>query len=109
MKWGTEQVNWLHANDRMFSERDHIHTLMYKFLDEQHARPDGVPAELALDHHFPGLVAVIGEVAEAKTHDDVVAWFHARPCPAEVMTAFTPVPLFQDAPKLFGGDQPQAH
>ena len=37
MKWGTEQVNWLHANNRMFAEREHIHTLMYKFLDEQHA------------------------------------------------------------------------
>jgi hypothetical protein len=98
MKWGTEQVNWLHQNDRMFSERDHIHTLMYRFLDEQHADPDGVPAELALDHHFPGLVAVIGEVGEGKTHDDVVRWFQDRPCPAEVMTAFTPVPLFQDAP-----------
>ena len=61
MKWGTEQVNWLHANNRMFAEREHIHTLMYKFLDEQHAQPDGVPAELALDHHFRGLVAVIGE------------------------------------------------
>ena len=41
---------------------------------------------------------MIGEVADGKTHDDVVAWFGGRPCPAEVMTAFTPVPLFQDAP-----------
>ena len=31
MKWGTDQVNWLHANDRMFEERDHIHTVMYRF------------------------------------------------------------------------------
>ena len=23
------QVNWLHANGRMFAERDHIHTLLY--------------------------------------------------------------------------------
>jgi hypothetical protein len=98
MQWGTEQVKWLHANDRMFPHRDHIHTLMYRFLDEQRADPDGVPAELALDHPFRGVVAVIGEVAEGKTHDDVVEWFRARPCPAEVMAAFTPVPLFQDAP-----------
>jgi hypothetical protein len=98
MKWGTEQVKWLHENDRMFTHRDHIHTLMYRFLDEQRADADGVPAELALDHPFRGVVAVIGEVSEGKTHDDVVAWFRDRPCPAEVMTAFTPVPLFQDAP-----------
>jgi hypothetical protein len=98
MQWGTEQVKWLHTNDRMFPHRDHIHTLMYRFLDEQRADADGVPAELALDHPFRGVVAVIGEVSDGKTHDDVVAWFRARPCPAEVMVAFTPVPLFQDAP-----------
>ena len=28
-EWGVEQVNWLHANDRMFNERDHIHTALY--------------------------------------------------------------------------------
>ena len=34
MQWGSEQVKWLHDNDRMFEERDHIHTLMYKFRTE---------------------------------------------------------------------------
>jgi hypothetical protein len=98
MRWGTNQVNWLHENSRMFAERDHIHTLMYRFLDEMNASADGVPIELALDHHFPGIVAVIGEVAEGKTHDDVTAWFRSRPCPAEVGVSFTPIPLFGDAP-----------
>src|SRR5206468_744994 len=26
--WGSEQVKWLHENDRMYDARDHIHTLM---------------------------------------------------------------------------------
>ena len=34
MQWGSEQVKWLHENDRMFEERDHVHTLMYKFRTE---------------------------------------------------------------------------
>ncbi len=43
IQWGTNQVNWLHANDRMFPHRDHIHTLMYKYRGEVHADEDGVP------------------------------------------------------------------
>ena len=94
IQWGTNQVNWLHENDRMFPERDHIHTLMYKFRDEQHADPDGVPAELALDHRVPRRR---GRHRRARGGEDArrrVGWFRDRPCPAEVMTAFTPVPLF---------------
>ena len=34
IQWGTDQVNWLHDNDRMFPHRDHIHTTMYKFRGE---------------------------------------------------------------------------
>src|ERR687894_691862 len=29
--WSTRQVHWLHANGRMFAERDHIHTLLYLY------------------------------------------------------------------------------
>ena len=53
MKWGTDQVNWLHANDRMFEERDHIHTVMYRFRGEFAGHDDAVPVELALDHRSP--------------------------------------------------------
>ena len=98
LRWGTDQVLWLHEHDRMFAERDHIHTLMYKFAGEQTGRDDAVPIELALDHRFPGLVAVVGEIASGKSVDDVLAWSQGRPLPAEVMVTFTPVPLLGDAP-----------
>ena len=29
--WGLDQVKWLHANDRMFEARYHVHTLLYNF------------------------------------------------------------------------------
>ena len=29
--WALRQVQWLHANGRMFAERDHIHTKMYRY------------------------------------------------------------------------------
>ncbi|MGI8795034.1 MAG: hypothetical protein ACR2IR_00350 [Acidimicrobiia bacterium] len=97
-QWGVNQVNWLHANDRMFTERDHIHTLMYRCLEERNAHADGVPAELALDHRFRGLTAVIAEPAEGAAIDDVTKWFGSRPLPADLLVAFSPVPLFGDAP-----------
>jgi hypothetical protein len=97
-RWGVDQVNWLHANDRMFAERDHIHTLMYRFGEERVPSGGGVPAELALDHRFRGLVTVISEPAEGKSLDDVAAWFASRPVPADLVLSFTPVPLFGDAP-----------
>jgi hypothetical protein len=97
-RWGVDQVNWLHANNRMFTERDHVHTVMYKFAEERAADADGVPAELALDHRFRGLGVVIGEPAEGASMEDVSAWFAARPLPSDLLVSFTPVPLFGDAP-----------
>ena len=43
IRWGTDQVNWLHAQGRMFTERDHIHTAMYEPRAEFYARDDSVP------------------------------------------------------------------
>ncbi|MBX3312710.1 MAG: hypothetical protein KF906_00185 [Actinobacteria bacterium] len=98
MRWGSEQVKWLHEADRMFDERDHVHTLMYKFRTE-FEEPDGVPVELALEHRSPYLVLVIGEPAEGTTLDDVDAWFRSRPLPGVVGAELTAIPLPGDAAK----------
>jgi hypothetical protein len=100
MKWGTDQVNWLHANDRMFEHRDHISTAMYKFRAESHADPDGVPVELACDRGYPGLVMLVAEPPEGKDAAWLLDRITARsPLPADQIAAFTPVPLLADAPK----------
>ena len=62
------------------TERDHVHTLMYKFRTE-FEEPDGVPVELALDHRSPYVVVVIGEPAEGTSLDDVDAWFRSPAAP----------------------------
>jgi hypothetical protein len=59
--WSTRQVHWLHDNGRMFPERDHIHTLLYLYNGAEARDADGVPAELALDHPFRGLAALVVE------------------------------------------------
>ena len=101
MQWGTNQVNWLHANDRMFPHRDHVHTTMYKFRADAHADPDGVPVELALDRGYPGVVVMMAEPPEGKDAAWLVDWVVSRsPAPADQVAAFTAVPLLADAPPV---------
>ncbi|MCU1459299.1 MAG: hypothetical protein JWL73_3391 [Actinomycetia bacterium] len=102
-RWAVDQVNWLHENGRMFTDRDHVHTLMYRYSGEQQANDDGIPSEVALDHHFRGLVVAIGEMAPGVDDQEIEAFYSARPCPADVRVAFTPIPLLDDAP----GDVPR--
>jgi hypothetical protein len=93
--WSTRQVHWLHANERMFAERDHIHTLLYIYKGADARDADGVPPELALDHPFRGLGAVIVERTGEATP--------ARPAlvvdgPVAMVLSLRAVPLPADAP-----------
>ena len=91
----------------MFAERDHTHTLLYRY--EWGAWPTGdgtgVPAELALDHPFAGLVAVIGETHDGVERTEVEAWHREAGLPsgAGACLSFSPLPLLADAP----GDVPR--
>jgi hypothetical protein len=97
IRWGTDQVKWLHANGRMFAERDHVHTSMYRFRSEYRANEDGVPVELALDHHSPYLVFLVGRPRDGSTLDEVDAFLRSRYL-GDVAALFVPVPLLGDAP-----------
>ncbi len=90
--WALRQVQWLHANGRMFAERDHIHTLLYRHAFTASAGGDGgVPAELALDHPFGGVTATLvrpaagrlgrgaGRLRGAHVHARAGARLHADP------------------------------
>jgi len=110
-RWAVDQVNWLHANGRMFTERDHIHTLLYNYEWGFQRDPDGVSAELALDHRFPGLAVVVGELAAGASHAEVAEWYQGEYLPSALgagspvalWLSFTPRPLLSDAP----GDIPR--
>jgi hypothetical protein len=100
-------VTWLHANSRMFAERDHIHTLLYNFEWGALRDPDGPSPELALDHRYPGLAVV---VARADDRRRLEAWYRDEYLPGVMagspigqVLAFTPRPLLADAP----GDVPR--
>jgi hypothetical protein len=62
--WASKQVVWLYQNGRGFNERAHAHTALYDLASVTDAGEDGVPVELALDHHYPGLAVVVVEPRE---------------------------------------------
>ena len=57
--WARPQVFHLYSNGRGFGERRHIHTVLFDHIGAVYRDDDPVPIELALDHHFDGLVSVL--------------------------------------------------
>jgi hypothetical protein len=109
-KWSVRQVRQLHAKDRMFEHRDHVHTLLYRFEWEYRREADGVPIELALDHPYEGFVPVWVEAAEGVSRDELWSYLQEEYLPsllpgtaAGLVGAFSPLPLLIDAP----GDVPR--
>jgi len=109
-RWAVDQVNALHAAGRMFEQRDHIHTGLYHFEWEHRRDEDGVPAELTLDHRFPGMVSLFVEPGEGVTAEQIGDWYRHRYLPSVLpgsavatVLAFSPLPLLADAP----GDVPR--
>jgi hypothetical protein len=97
--WATRQVHWLHRNGRMFPQRDHIHTLLYKYRGAEHRDADGVPPELALDHPFSGLAAVVVERAAGTGDDTPIPRPTLRPeSPVAMALSFRGIPLPPGAP-----------
>ena len=97
--WASRQVHWLHRNERMFPHRDHIHTLLYRYRGADRRDPDGVPAELALDHPFRGLAAVV--VDRVGPDDGLQPAPHRAPTPdsaVALVLSWQGIPLPPGAP-----------
>ncbi len=99
-RWGRRQVKVLIDADRMFPHRDHVHTQMYRYEWAVNRDTDGVPAELALDHPFKGLVAVWAQAKEGKDRDEVLNWYRNEQLPrmlagspSALCLCFTPIPM----------------
>ena len=100
-EWGTRQVHWLHDNDRMFGERDHIHTLLYRLGWTVGRDDDGVPPELALDHPYAALVVQFVERADGVDWRQLEPWFGDRRAETAAIgqtLLFRPIPLPEGAP-----------
>jgi hypothetical protein len=109
-RWAVDQVRALHKAGRMFAERDHVHTLLYRYAWERARDEDGLPAELALDHPSAGLVAVFSDRAADADAAEFAAWLRDEHLPGllagspvRLVVAADPLPLLVDAP----GDVPR--
>jgi hypothetical protein len=58
--WIPGQMETLVAENRMFAGRDHLHTAVYQERWGRQA-PDAPPVALALDHGYPGVIAIAFE------------------------------------------------
>ena len=111
--WGSTQVKFLHEANRMFDEREHIHTLMYiNRWAVSRDGDDGVPVPLALEHPFGGLVSVMVDRNEDVAPRDMSAWLRDELLPGQMAgtpwaltCALTPIPLPEGAP-VFQPDNP---
>lgn len=105
-RWNVDNVNMLHQQGRMFADRDHIHTLLYEMQWSEVRDPKGCPIDLALDHGYPGIVVVAGDVNEGVTHEQWDAWFRknwlsrafTKKWGPDVVGSGTVIPLADDAP-----------
>ena len=103
--WSAKQVHALHKAGRMFAERDHVHTKIYRYRWGAFRDQDGVPPELALDHPFVGLAVLFVEALDGVDRDRVGEWLRSEYLPgklaessAAMALGFTPVPIPDDAP-----------
>jgi hypothetical protein len=103
--WAVDQVRALHKAGRMFDERDHVHTLLYKYRFEVGRDPDPVPVELALDHPYKGLVAMWVDAGETTDREELIPRLRddllpeaVAGTPAGLVTGWEPLPLQVDVP-----------
>jgi hypothetical protein len=109
-EWGAVNTKRLHDAGRIFTAREHVHTLMYRHQWSWTPDGTGVSPELSLDHPFGLVVAEFWHATEPD--DDSLAIRLAeryapllhRGTSAQLILAFTPRQLLDDAP----GDVPRA-
>ena len=98
-RWAVDQVNALVAAGRMHPQRRPVHAGFYDPCFEVAREPEGVPAALALDHPFGGVVLASFEDAggaEPRLRD---ALDRCLPGTAVALAlGFAPRPLLADAP-----------
>ena len=110
-RWAVDQVKALHAAERMFAERDHVHTLLYRYAWEVGRDELPLPSELALDHPSQGLAAVFVDRSEDTSREAFESWHRDEQLrsqlpgtSARLVVAADPLPLLIDAP----GDVPRS-
>jgi hypothetical protein len=103
--WAIQQVRWLYANGRGFTQRAHVHTLLYAYDWTHYRDDDPVPIELAHNHHFPGMVSLAIERSDGVGQDELDAWLRENYLPRMLAgstiascSTWSPMPQQEKAP-----------
>ncbi len=106
--WANKQVFELYDNGRGFEERTHAHTALY-FAVGGHRADSPVPAHMALDHPYAGLVTIHLDRREDVRHEAYAEWFDETVAPG-LLGDTSPVDQVLDwrpiIPKGSEGDAP---
>ncbi len=106
--WANKQVYELYDHDRGFEGREHAHTSLYFHVGEHSAAGDSIPAHMALDHPYSGLVSIHLDRAEGVRHEEYAAFFDENITPSLIQDG--PVDLVLDwrpiIPKGAEGEAP---
>jgi hypothetical protein len=103
--WALPQVQQLYANGRGFLERSHVHTATFDHVGAAYRDADPVPVELALDHCYPGIVAVFLDARNGKDAAELHSTLVASEALAKLMdgtaieiaSSWTPRPEFRNS------------
>jgi hypothetical protein len=103
--WAVEQVNWLIENDRMLPSRRQAMAGFYQHRWSVFRDEDGVPASLALDHPYAGVVLEMIDRDEGVDAATLETWIRERHLPAlledspvAMCLGLDPMQLPDDAP-----------
>jgi len=108
--WAAPQMHELYAADRGFQGRTHYNTGFWRADWRAYRDPDPVPVELALDHRYPGMVAMFVDQrrgAPAAGLDEVLesilpTWLPGSPVAS--VAAWSHVPLSDRKPDFIDAD-----
>jgi hypothetical protein len=103
--WAVRQVNELIEQGRMLPSRAPVQAGFYRHRWSAFRDADGVPAELALEHPFPGAVMLMLDRAEGVSAEELERWYREKHLPvalessaAAMCLSLEPLPLPDSAP-----------
>jgi hypothetical protein len=114
LRWSVDQVLQLHKQNRMQPARDNISTTFYRYDWGVFRDEDGVPAELALEHPYPGIAVTMIDRQAGVAENDLSVWLKGNFLPrmmAGSQVAMTlclrPQALPDDAPSYVPRPDPE--
>lgn len=107
--WAAPQMHDLYAQDRGFQSRTHYNTGFWRHEWRAYRDPNPVPLELALDHRYPGMVAMFvspsGDL-DGFLDQELPSWLVGSPVAG--VSSWSHIPLSANKPGFIDADPAEA-